>query len=184
MQSSVENFSKCCFTGYRPDKFPFPLNTSNAEFLKFENDLFEQILMLAEENCTTFYCGMAMGFDLLAGEAVLSVKNAFPSPLRLVCVLPFKGQAYGFPPYWQEKFEAVKNGADEIIVLSEKYHTGCYQSRNIYMVDNSDYVLTWFDGKKGGTQNTINYAKKKGRQIFNIKEISNNLSIQTSFEIY
>ncbi len=183
VKSAIENHSKCCFTGYRPEKFPFELNENSAKFVKFENDMFEQILKLAEENCTTFYCGMAMGFDLLAGEAVLSVKNVFANPLKLVCVLPFKGQGKGFPTYWKEKFQKVIEKCDEIIVLSEKYHMGCYQERNIYMVDNSDYVITWFDGQKGGTQNTLRYAKKRGRQIFNVRENSANLAIQTEFKI-
>ena len=38
------------------------------------------------------------------------------------------------------------------------------------MVDNSDYVVTWFDGKHGGTENTLKYAAKKRRHIININE--------------
>ena len=36
------------------------------------------------------------------------------------------------------------------------------------MVDNSDYVVTWYDGKQGGTRNTLNYAQKKKRYIVNL----------------
>lgn len=165
-----KNYSSCCFTGYRPEKFPFPLDSENPDFQKFENALFEQVLCLAEAGCRTFYCGMAMGFDIISAETVLAVKNAFSEPLKLICVLPFKKQSLSFSNNWKQRFDTVLSGADETVVLSEKYHNGCYQQRNIYMVDSSDYVITWFDGKSGGTQNTLRYAKKIGRHIFNIYE--------------
>ena len=50
------------------------------------------------------------------------------------------------------------------------------------MVDNSDYVITWFDGQSGGTKNTIRYAKKIGRQIFNIYENLNNMGFQAELK--
>ncbi len=173
----------CCFTGYRPEKFPFDLNNKNRDYLEFEARLFEQVLTLAKEGCRKFYCGMAMGFDVISAETVLAVKNAFPTPLELICVLPFKNQNYNFNGDWKGRFDSVLQKCDETIILSEKYHTGCYQERNIYMVDNSDYVITWYDGQKGGTENTVKYAKKIGRQIFNIYESPNVHGIQTFFEI-
>ncbi len=179
----TENSYTCCFTGYRPEKFPFKLESSDPKYSEFENALFEQVLSLAEENCQSFYCGMAMGFDLIAAETVLAVKNAFPKPLKLICVLPFEGQGIGFPYPWGRRFQNVLQNADSVVVLSKKYSTGCYQKRNIYMVDNSDFVVTWFDGRSGGTQNTLRYARKKGRQIFNIYENPQGLGIQTEFEI-
>ncbi len=178
-----ENYTSCCFTGYRPEKFPFPLVEGNKDFQNFENGLFEQILKLAKEGCHTFYCGMAMGFDLMAAEAVLLVKNAFDKPLKLISVLPFKTQSYNFNAFWKEKFEKVLNSADEQICLADKYFSGCYQRRNIYMVDNSDFVITWFDGQKGGTENTVRYALKKGRQVFNIYETPESIGFQTEFKL-
>ena len=41
------------------------------------------------------------------------------------------------------------------------------------MVDNSDYVVTWFDGKRGGTENTLKYAAKKRRHIINLNDSFN-----------
>ena len=177
-----EEYSSCCFTGYRPEKFPFDLDGSNPEYLEFENRLFEQVLILAKEGCRTFYCGMAMGFDIIAAETVLAVKNAFSEPLKLICVLPFENQSYNFPNDWKIRFNSVLQKCDEKIILAEKYFTGCYQERNTYMVDNSDYVITWFDGQSGGTKNTIRYAKKIGRQIFNIYENPNNMGFQAELK--
>ena len=180
----TENYTSCCFTGYRPDKFPFQLNSENLEYQKFENALFEQILALAENGCRRFYCGMAMGFDLISAETVLAVKNAFSQPLELVCVLPFKSQSYNFTCDWKRRFNEVLKKADKCVILAEKYFSGCYQQRNIFMVDNSDFVITWYDGKKGGTENTIRYALKKGRQVFNINKTAENIGFQTEFIVF
>ena len=39
------------------------------------------------------------------------------------------------------------------------------------MVNNSSLVIALFDGKEGGTKQTIEYAKSKGREIEIIKLI-------------
>ncbi|MGI6280390.1 MAG: SLOG family protein [Acutalibacteraceae bacterium] len=179
----IESAGKCCFTGYRPTKFPFKLRQDNINFQKFQNDLLEVILKLAAQNCRTFYTGMAMGFDIIAAETVLSVQNAFERPLELICVLPFKQQSNNYPEVWKKRFQNVIGQSQDVIVLSEKYYAGCYHVRNRYMVDHSDYVITWYDGRPGGTKNTVDYALKIGRQVFNVCDEDDVLAYQTKFEI-
>lgn len=159
----------CCFTGYRPEKFPFALKRQNAEYTEFENRLIETVFSLTDEECFTFYSGMAMGFDIIAAEAVLLLKQRNPS-VRLICALPFKGQGTGFCEPWGERYKKILSAADEVVVLSDKYYSGCYSRRNAFMVDNSDYVVTWFDGRHGGTENTLKYAAKKRRHIINLND--------------
>ena len=36
------------------------------------------------------------------------------------------------------------------------------------MVDKSDCVVTWYNGRSGGTKNTLRYAENCGKKIFNI----------------
>lgn len=182
--NNIDEVRKCCFTGYRPSKFPFSLDEENRQYKEFEDSLISGILKLAGTDCRVFYTGMAMGFDIIAAEAVLLLKQMYKSPLKLIAVLPFEGQGSTFTTYWKERYENVLKNCDEKIILSEKYFQGCYQKRNIYMVENSDYVLTWYDGKPGGTRNTLDYAAKKGRFIMNVnKSGSENFGVQTSFEL-
>ncbi len=183
-EASAENL-KCCFTGYRPSKFPFSIyNAESTEYKKFENSLIEEILSLCHNGCRTFYTGMAMGFDIIAAEIVLLVKNAYNTPLELVCVLPFKNQSENFYPFWKNKYDNIIKQCDSVVCIESEYKKGCYQQRNKFMVENSDYVLTWYDGKSGGTRNTIDYATKIGRYIINTnREETENFAIQTSFEI-
>ena len=176
---------KCCFTGYRPSKMPFSLDKEDAQYKKFENALFEEILRLADNGCHTFYSGMAMGFDIIAAEAVLLLKKAYKDIyLELVCVLPFETQGDSFSYIWKERYYKVLAECDRKIILSHEYFQGCYQKRNEFMVDNCDYVLTWYDGKAGGTRNTLDYAAKKQRYIINAnKGGADTFALQTEFEL-
>lgn len=185
MENADDTVKKCCFTGYRPAKLPFDVNVKNKEYFDFENLVIDGILKLAEEGCSVFYSGMAMGFDIFCAECVLLLKKFNKISLKLVCVIPFKGQSSTFPKSWQERYEKILNECDEAIILSEEYFKGCYQKRNIFMVDNSDYVLTWFDGKAGGTKNTVDYAIKQNRFVLNLNnDVKKDFFPQTVFEIF
>ncbi len=177
-------FKKCCFSGYRPSKFPFPFKQGNADFQVLIRNLTTTISALIADDCTVFYTGMATGFDILAGEVVLLFKKQHPD-IKIIAVVPFEEQEKSYSLDWKNRYTTVLNACDEVIVLSKEYHAGCYQNRNKYMVDNSDYVVTWYDGKQGGTRNTLNYAQKKKRYIVNInteylKEFNN---LQEKIEI-
>ncbi len=184
-ESMDQSVKKCCFTGYRPAKLPFDINSKNKAYNDFENLITEGILKLANENCTVFYTGMAMGFDMLCAECVLSLKKVYKKPLKLICAIPFKGQEEGFSEQWKKRYHKILDECDEAVILSEIYYKGCYQKRNKFMVDNSDYVMTWFDGKPGGTKNTIDYAVKQNRFVLNLNENGGeNYFPQFVFEIF
>ena len=74
--SETNSIYKCCFTGYRPSKFPFKLSVNDEKYIKFENNLVEGILELINEGCRVFYTGMAMGFDIIAAETVILLKKS------------------------------------------------------------------------------------------------------------
>ena len=50
-------------------------------------------------------------------------------------------------------------------MLQYHYTSDCMQKRNKYMVNNSDYIITVWDGKPSGTGNTVKYAKQKNKKI-------------------
>lgn len=164
---NIEN--SCCFTGYRPDKFGFPFSVDNEQYCILVRRLYTGIADMLEKGCTVFYTGMAMGFDILAAEHVLTLKLA-RHDIKLIAVVPFSGQENAWSNEWKERYYDTLNQCDEVITLSDCYHRNVFSDRNRYMVDRSRFVLTYFDGKPGGTRNTLQYASKCGRQILNIYE--------------
>ncbi len=168
-----ENYMSCCFTGYRPQKFPFALDRKNPEYIKFENLLYNTVFDLIESGCRTFYSGMAAGFDIMAAEAVLEAKKFEKyADVSLICAIPYLEQARHFEEDWKNRYETVLENSDKTVLLSDCYYRGCFLKRNRYMVESSDCVLTYFDGTAGGTKSTVNYAKRVGRGVINLYDRS------------
>ena len=161
--------NSCCFTGYRPEKFNFPLIETSCDYRRFITRLLTSIADMIEKGCTRFYTGMAMGFDILAAEQVITFKKAKPE-IQLIAVVPFEGHKRTISSEWQNRYQEILRECDEVVTISPDYANWVYSKRNRYMVDRSRYVLTYFDGKTGGTQNTLKYAVKNGRQVLNIYE--------------
>ncbi len=163
------DFYSCCFTGYRPKKFPFPLKEDIKEYINFKNKLTETVFELINTGCRTFYTGMAEGFDIIAAETVLLSKDVFPDfSIELICVIPFIEQSNSFSPEWKSRYNSVLNSCNSAILISDNYYPACFMKRNIYMVNKSDYIVSFFDGQCGGTKRTVEYAERKGRQIINL----------------
>lgn len=53
-----------------------------------------KIRLLYAMGIRNYFCGMALGFDMLAAEVVLSLKSELPQ-LKLIAVVPFKGSPQG-----------------------------------------------------------------------------------------
>ena len=164
---NIEN--ACCFTGYRPEKFPFEFESDCAEHREFIRRLVLSISEMIKKGCTVFYCGMAQGFDIVAGEHVAVFKKANKN-IKLIGVVPFKNMEKSWSLDWKKRYNDLLAECDEVVVLNDTYGKWVFEQRNRYMVDRSRYVLTYFDGQKGGTDNTVRYAVKHAREIFNIFE--------------
>lgn len=119
----------------------------------------------------TFLCGMAVGFDLAAAEAVLDCREHLEG-LRLVAVIPFEGQQARFSPADQARYARIREAADEVVCLAPAYFQGCYLRRNDFLVDSSSVVIAWCDtsvgGTTGGTQYTVRRAERLRREVMNL----------------
>lgn len=68
----------CAFTGHRPTRFSFKYDEEPSDCLKLKAVLVEQIGFLYQQGVTDFYTGCALGVDMWAGEAVLSLIELHP----------------------------------------------------------------------------------------------------------
>lgn len=126
------------------------------------------ILELYAKGYSNYYCGMAMGFDLLSAEVVLSLKAEYKE-LRLIAVVPYRNQDERFSFADKKRYHSILNRADETILLCENYYQGCLLRRNDYMLTRSNQVIAYFDGEnKGGTFYTCRNAQVKGLPVINL----------------
>lgn len=115
----------------------------------------------------TFITGMAVGFDMAAGECVASLRGELPG-LRLVCVVPFAGQESRFPREERMRYMRLLSSADEVKVLAEGYSPAAYRLRNDYLVENASLVVAYYDGTRGGTSYTVHRAVQSHMPVVNL----------------
>ena len=141
---------RCCFTGHRPEKLTRP----EAEIKK---DLEEAILQAIDDGFVTFITGMARGVDIWAGEIVLQLRKYNPN-LHLIAASPYDGFESRWSADWQQRYKDILDQADLVRFVCKGYSKACFQIRNEWMVDRSARVIAVYNGKAGGTRNTIEYA--------------------------
>lgn len=125
---------------------------------------------LYEAGARTFLSGMAVGFDLAAAEAVIALRRRFPE-VRLVAVVPFAGQAASFSAEERRRYERVLAAADEQVTLSPRFFAGCYQVRNTFLIEHAATLVAWYNGARGGTQQTFLMAMHRGLRVENLGKI-------------
>ena len=154
----------CCFTGHRPMKLPWGMNEDDPRCLMLKAELAARLEGLYALGFRRFLCGMAIGCDMYFAEAVLALREQH-ADVRLEAVIPFGDQ----PGRWNEKqrrrYNALIDSADRVTVLQTVYTSDCMMRRNRWMVDRSSVLLACYDGRPGGTMNTILYAERSGLRV-------------------
>ena len=145
---------RCCFTGHRPEK----LTISEQEMAIL---LEQEIRRAIDRQFTTYISGMAKGVDVVAAEIVLRLREQVPQ-LKLICALPYPGFGLHWRDGWTERFQYVLERADLTRCISKEFSYASYQVRNEWMVRHSSLMIAVFNGERGGTRNTLDYAKKTG----------------------
>lgn len=151
----------CCFTGHRPDKLAWGLDENDPDCRRLRIEIALQLENLYSAGKRRFICGMALGCDLLFAEAVLEMRSEY-SDVTLEAAIPCDSQADSWPAAQKERYCAILQSCDKVSFVQHEYTAGCMMRRNRYMVDHSSVLLACFNGTKGGTMNTILYARHQG----------------------
>ena len=164
--SGTDNAVTCCFTGHRPDNYPFVYG-ANPEASAFLLTLSRAVFTAYEEGFRHFISGMCVGFDLWAAEIVSELRDTHPDIL-LEAALPFDGYGWNLRNEERALFLAALERCDRVTTLCSHYSRSCFQFRNQYMVDRSSLVIAAYNGSPGGTRNTVHYALRTGCPVRNI----------------
>lgn len=151
---------RCCFTGHRPEKLECNIDDL---MLKLEDEIDRAILM----GHRTFISGMARGVDLWAAEIIIRKKRE-NDKIHLISAIPFPEFDTNWERCWQQKSRHILMEADYVKTVSPSYSTHCFQKRNEWMVDHSALIIAAYEGRSGGTHNTLAYATQKKIQIRNV----------------
>ena len=167
------------FTGYRPEKMPFVESKKDEAYLKFRKRQLQVIERLIERGCTHFISGVAMGFDTWVAEDILVLQKN-NSSLELECAIPFPGQADRWSASDQKRRYKILTHATSSVIVCEHYSSNCFFESNKYMVNKADIVVCAFNGIKGGTAFTVDYALKQNKIVIQIDPATAAVSILSS----
>ena len=148
-----------CFTGHRhvPDEI-YP-----ALYDALVGVIDQKIV----QGATRFRTGGALGFDTMAAECVLKLKNEYPH-IKLILMLPCKDQTIKWSAWEARKYAELLRAADETQYISKEYSRECMLVRDRAMADASSACIAYFNKNSGGTAYTVNYALKKGIPVTNL----------------
>ncbi len=165
VQSKYDKSLSACFSGHRIIPY-FHLK-------RLERQLKTAIVSAYAEGYRNFFCGMAMGYDLLAAETALSLQTELPG-LQLIAVIPYRGQTDRWSKALKSRYDDILRNANDTVVLCEQYYQGCLLRRNDYMVLHSSRLIAWHNGNpKGGTFYTCRLAKANGLTVINLYDSHN-----------
>ena len=110
------------------------------------------------------YCGGALGWDMAWGEALMDAGI----PYCMALPWPDMGLRWSFNQ--RLTFRLLKEKADRVHYLSDRYYKGVYIVRDKYMVDNAQGVVALLDptATTSGTYQTVQYAESLHLPIMNL----------------
>lgn len=148
-----------CFTGHR--------YIPAGEFENVSSVLEKTVRGLIQRGYLFFATGGALGFDTLAAQTILKLKDEFPK-IELHLVLPCLTQTQSWKKEDIDIYEKIKAVADSVEYTSYEYTRGCMFKRNRKLVDMSVLCVCFLRKSTGGTAYTVKYAKVKNLQIIAI----------------
>ncbi len=158
----------CAFIGCHPTRFKFKYKEDWSLCKKIKAALLEQAKAAYGRGARRFYVGGALGVDMWAGEAVLGLKGQKDYPgVALVCVIPFKGHDSRWDSPSVKRLQRLMAECDETVTACPSERADAYKFRNYYLVDNAEFLIAVHDdgGDRSGVSQTVNYARKRKREI-------------------
>jgi uncharacterized phage-like protein YoqJ len=149
----------CCFTGHRI------IRVADRPYIV--KNLRDGIVALISLGVTRFLCGGALGFDTIAAQLVLELREKYPQ-IKLGMFLPCRTQTEKWDKFDIDVYNDILSEADYVEYVSDDYTIDCMRKRNRRMVDLSEYCICYLRKDLSGTGSTVRYAQKKNRSIMRL----------------
>ncbi len=157
----------CTFTGHRASKLPWGYREDDPRCRELKRRIYDAAEAVCSAGVRRYICGMAEGCDLYFCEAVLALREERPG-LHLEAAIPFPGQADRWPDAQRSRYRKLLSQCDSLTVLCPEYTRDCMMERNRYMIDHAHILIACYDGRSGGTLNTLQYAGERRLQVIQI----------------
>ena len=158
-----DSISTVCFTGHR--KIPENIKSPLHELLR------EMLDSLYDRGARVFKAGGAIGFDTMAAQAVVDLRNRKNDrSVKLHLCLAAPDQAKNFSQYDAIIYRMVFDIADSFSYESETASSSAYLARNRRLLEGSDVCVAYCTEQKGGTYYTCTKALTSGVEFINLAD--------------
>lgn len=120
-----------------------------------------------EKGYVQYLCGGAIGFDTLAAEAVVRLRQKH-GDVQLVLMIPCSDQSARWTQAQCQRYERLLYRANDVQVLTDLYHDGCMQARNDAMLARSSLCISYQYMNRGGTLSTVRQAHRMNIPVLNV----------------
>lgn len=134
---------------------------------RIDDKLYNCILdLVINKNVSCFYVGNNGDFDMMCAKTIRRIKREFnEKDIKLYLVIPKMSMTISNNrEYYEEMY-------DEIIIPYESnaaHYKAMITIRNKWMVENSDYIVTYIKTEYGGAYNTCKYAQNQNIVIIDL----------------
>ncbi len=163
----MDKSHSCCFTGHRESKLPWRHNEDDKNCVSLKESIYDAVEAVYRSGRRHFICGMATGCDFYFCEAVLALREEHPE-VTIEAAIPFEGQSAAWTSEQKQRYLRLVSECDYQTVVQRDYSPDCYMNRNRYMVDSSSVLIAAYNGRKGGTMNTLLYAMRSGLELIQL----------------
>ena len=122
---------------------------------------------LYAEGVRIFRVGMAEGFDLAAGEAVVALMELYEDVV-LEAYVPWPMFSARFDRIDKARYDAIIAKAHIVRYSGFAFQTNIFHLRNDMLVDGAGYLIAWWNGSRSGTGYTVGRARKQRAKIINL----------------
>lgn len=126
---------------------------------------------LYAEGVRTFRVGMAEGFDLAAGEAVVALMEMYDDVV-LEAYVPWPLFSARFERANKQRYDAIIAKAHVVRYAGFAFQNSIFHQRNDMMVDGAGYLVAWWNGARSGTGYTVGRARRQHLKIINLHPAS------------
>lgn len=153
----------CCLTGHRE----LPRDTD-----ELVRRLTDAICGRIEAGVRHFGVGGAVGFDTLAAEVLLNLRDTLYPQIRVIAVEPFDGFTSRWTDAQRARRQTLLPRYDKRVCLLPRGSREAYLARDRYLVDNSAHCISYCNRTSGGTAYTVRYALRRGLYVENLGSLN------------
>ena len=154
----------CAIIGSPPLSFSWGYDEEDERCVALKLLLLNRITLLRSQGITDFYVVLDAGVGLYAAEMINSLRES-DEALRLICIIPWEGQATKWTPELRERYFAAQEKCSEVKMVSLAKTVDCEITAMLDAIDLVGNVIAVRGEDAVLLSTALRYAERLKKQI-------------------